>query len=123
MIINSINIGTAVEVPDCNHPQPHITQVNDPELGLPVFKFDSHVETDNDRCINLDRLRTEIKTYNRSPQDLQGFEGDSVSFSWDMKLGNDTEFQPSATFTHIYQIKAVGGNNNNIFLFLKNETI
>jgi hypothetical protein len=67
------------------------------------------VDSDSDRCINYDRQRVEIKTYDPSPAQFKGFNGDSVSYSWDVRL--NSAFQPSTGFTHIFQVKAVGGNN------------
>jgi len=102
--------GNPIEVPDCSHPEfgPHITQVFDRDLGKYSFVFHIHVTLDNDRCINFDRQRNEIKTYDRSPNYLQGFLGDTVTFRWKFKL--DTGFQASPLFTHIHQIKAADGD-------------
>ncbi|XP_021946204.1 uncharacterized protein LOC118432889 [Folsomia candida] len=101
----------AVETPDCAHPSfpHHISQVQDDDLNRPVFAFYIHVTPDNDRCEKTDRQRTEIKTFGPSPKELKGFEGESVSFSWNFKL--DTGFKASTAFTHIHQIKAGDGPN------------
>ncbi len=115
-LINSVLGGTAVEVPDCVHPIQHITQVHDNELNIPVFNFLSHVDYDNDRCRNFDRMRTEIKTYDKSPSHLIGFYRERVSYSWDLKL--DLQFQPSTAFTHIFQVKPVGGEESQPFITL-----
>lgn len=115
-LINRVLGGTAVEVPDCVHPIQHITQVHDPELNIPVFNFLSHVDIDNDRCRNFDRMRTEIKTYDKSPEHLIGYYRDRISLSWDMKL--DSQFQPSTAFTHIFQVKPVGGEESQPFITL-----
>ena len=52
-----------VEVPDCNHTSfgRHIDEVYDNELNTNVFRFYIHTSPDNDRCINVDRQRNEIK--------------------------------------------------------------
>ncbi|XP_037030360.1 uncharacterized protein LOC119070139 [Bradysia coprophila] len=117
-LLNRILGGTAnspsYEVPDCVHPIQHITQQVDTELGAPVFVFHSHVDLDNDRCRVFDRLRTEIKTHNPSPDFLKGFYGETVSYSWDFKL--DAQFQPATSFTHIFQVKAVGGEDSQPFI-------
>jgi len=113
-LINSVLGGTAVEVPDCAHPQQHITQRSDTELNIPVFNFHSHVDFDNDRCINFDRMRTEIKTYGPSPAHMKCFNGERVSYSWDLRL--NSQFQPSTAFTHIFQSKAVGGDESMPFI-------
>jgi hypothetical protein len=107
-LINSAFGGTAEEVPDCSDPAfgPHITQSFDDTLNQNVFNFFIHVTPDNDRCINFDRQRNEIKTNSDS---LVAFQGDTLEHRWLFKL--DAGFQPSPNFTHIHQIKAIDGNN------------
>lgn len=100
--------GTPYEVPDCVHPIRHIIQRNDPDLGVPVFQFASHVDIDNDRCRVFDRSRTEIKSYARSPDHMKCFLGEEVSYSWSVRL--NSQFQASTSFTHIFQVKPVGGS-------------
>ncbi len=101
-----------LEVPDCSHPDfgRHIDEVWDSTLNEYVFRFYMHVTPDNDRCINTDRQRNEIKVYDKSPDNLKAFQGDSMVFSWKFKL--DSLFQPSYSFTHIHQLKAVGGTES-----------
>jgi hypothetical protein len=113
---------TAVEAPDqCNsHPSfgRHIAEVFDATLNKFVFEFYIHVPTsfpviastaDNDRCISFDRQRVEIKTYESSPANLKGTIGETITYKWKFKLPSG--FQPSPNFTHIHQIKAVGGDD------------
>lgn len=76
--------------------------------------FYSHVDLDNDRCRVFDRVRTEIKTHAPSPDFLKGFYGETVSYSWDFRL--DASFQPATSFTHIFQVKAVGGEDSQPFI-------
>ncbi len=113
-LINSVLApsGNVVEVPDCAHPAfgEHIQQAWDAELEDYVFTFYAHTDEDNDRCINYDRQRTEIKTYGSSPNELKGFLGDTVIYRWKFKL--DANFKPSPNFTHLHQIKAVGGSQS-----------
>lgn len=113
-LINSVLGVSAVESPEYVHPIQHITQVHNAELNMPVFNFLSHVDYDNDRCINFDRMRTEIMTYDKSRDHFKGFYDDRVSYSWDLKL--DLHFQPSTAFTHIFQVKAVGGEDSQPFI-------
>jgi hypothetical protein len=114
---------TALESPDqCNsHPSfgRHIAEVFDATLNKFVFEFYIHVPTsfpviastaDNDRCINFDRQRIEIKTYESSPANLKGTIGETITYKWRFKLTSG--FQPSPNFTHIHQIKAVGGDDD-----------
>jgi len=105
---------TCYEVPDCIHLQMHITQANDTELGVPVFVFDSHINYDNDRCINDDRIRTEIKGFDKSAEHLKCYDGDTVAFYWDVKF--NAQFQPSNHFTHIFQVKGFNGEANQPFI-------
>lgn len=106
------NSGSVVEVPDCKHTDfgPHITQVFDEELNRPVFAFHSHIRQDDDRCINTDRQRVEIKSYDKSPVELLGYNGEYVTYSWNFKL--DSGFLPPYSFCHIHQLKAVGGDDS-----------
>jgi len=99
----------AVETPDCAHPDfgRHINEVFDAELNTNVFQFIAHVTPDNDRCKKYDRQRVEIKTYASSPDNLKAEEGETVHYKWMFKLPRN--FKVSSSFTHIHQIKAVGG--------------
>ena len=99
-----------VEAPDCNHEDfgRHIDEIYDNFLQSYVFRFMIHVAPDNDRCINFDRQRNEIKTYDKSPENLLGRSGETVQYKWKFKLADG--FQPSPKFTHIHQLKSVGGN-------------
>lgn len=102
-----------VENPECVHPEfgRHITEVWDSVLNQYVFEFYMHVTPDNDRCINYDRQRIEIKTYDQSPDSLIGVVGEKITYKWKFKLPSG--FQPSSNFTHIHQIKPVDGDDGN----------
>ncbi|SHJ15672.1 hypothetical protein SAMN04488096_10957 [Mesonia phycicola] len=103
-----------VETPDCIHTNfgEHITQEWDNELKEYVFVFHIHLNIDNDRCKKFDRQRTEIKTYKKSPENLIAKKGDKFEYSWTFKLENN--FSPSKRFTHLHQIKAIGGTEDKI---------
>jgi len=114
---------TSMETPDqcTSHPAfgRHIAEVWDAVLNQFVFEFYIHVPptttvtattADNDRCIYFDRQRVEIKTYEASPDSLKGTLGETVSYKWRFRL--PIGFQPSPNFTHIHQIKAVGGDDD-----------
>ena len=113
-LINSVLApkNEAVEHPECIHPEfgRHIVEVFDTDLNENVFEFYSHVKPDNDRCEKLDRQRIEIKTYEPSPDNLKGTLGETVTYKWKFKLPKG--FQPSGNFTHLHQIKAVGGSQD-----------
>ncbi len=99
-----------IEVPDCNHMafDRHIDEFFDNDLNTNVFRFYIHVTPDNDRCINFDRQRNEIKTYDKSPDNLLGVENEKVMYKWKFKLAPG--FQSSPNFTHLHQLKSVGGS-------------
>ena len=99
-----------VEVPDCNHEDfgRHIDEIFDTDLNSYVFRFFIHVTPDNDRCINFDRQRNEIKTYDKSPDNLKGVIGETVVYKWKFKI--PFSFQSTSKFTHIHQLKSVGGS-------------
>jgi hypothetical protein len=103
----------AVENPECIHPEfgRHIAEVWDSVLNQYVFEFYIHVTPDNDRCTAFDRQRIEIKTYEPSPDYLKGVVGETITYTWKFRL--NPGYQPSSKFTHIHQIKAVGGDDGN----------
>lgn len=106
-----------VEPPDCNHSEfgRHIDEIYDEDLAKHVFRFHIHVSPDNDRCLNFDRQRNEIKTYDKSPENLLGREGETVEYEWKFKL--PAGFQSSSKFTHIHQLKSVGGEYNSMPMY------
>ena len=105
-VISAAGFGN--ENPDCIHTSfgPHVTQAADADLGKNVFVFHSHITDDNDRCINLDRVRMEIKGGGSAEEQA---EGQTAYFRWKFKL--DANFIGGSSFCHIFQIKAVGGDD------------
>jgi len=103
-----------IEVPDCGHTTfgKHIEEVYDADLETYVFKFIAHRDEDDDRCKNFDRQRTEIKTYDKSPENLKANLGEKIRYTWKFKL--DEGFQPSSKFTHLHQLKSVDGPDDNM---------
>lgn len=104
----------AIECPDDNHHEfgRHITEIWDDDLKQYVFEFHIHLEHDNDNVTNdSTRQRIEIKTYEQSPNKLKGIQGEIVVYKWKFKI--PTGFQPSFQFTHLHQIKPVGGSDEN----------
>ena len=99
-----------LETPDCGHPSfgDHIDEYWDEDLESYAFRFYIHTSTDNDRCINFDRQRNEIKSYDKSPDNLLGIQGETVEYKWKFKL--PLGFQSSPNFTHLHQLKSVGGD-------------
>src|SRR5436190_7679002 len=94
-----------IEVPDCGHMVPHITEVMDDELKKNVFVFHIHVNQDDDRCGAKDRQRTEIRG-GKLPE-IVASNGQTVYYRWKFKL--PAGFQASSSFTHIMQIKSDAG--------------
>ncbi len=120
-LINSILAPGAnvIETPDAVHPSflnpngdsRHISEVWDTVLNKYVFEFYIHVTPDNDPtdATIIDRERNEIKTYAGSPDNLKGVSGETIVFKWKFRL--EEGFIPSSGFTHVHQVKAVGGDD------------
>ncbi|MEI6751827.1 MAG: T9SS type A sorting domain-containing protein [Paludibacter sp.] len=117
-LINSILApgATAEETPDAFDPSfgPHIKQVWDTDLGKYVFEFYLHISNSNElqdeSTGDTDRQRVEIKTYASSPDSMKGTVGETVLYKWRFKI--PVGFQPSPSFTHIHQVKAVDGDDS-----------
>jgi hypothetical protein len=111
----SVPLG-AIEAPDAIHPSfgRHIAEVFDTELNKNVFEFYSHVQStppDNEPVAGkTDRQRVEIKTYAPSPDNLKGTLGKTVQYKWRFKV--PVGFKPTTSFTHIHQVKAVDGDDD-----------
>lgn len=106
------NGGDAVESPDCAHPEfgRHIRESWDDFLKKHVFEFHIHVTPDNDRCIRFDRQRLEIKTFEPSPDHMKVVLGETVEYKWKFRI--PVGFSVSPSFTHLHQIKPVGGDES-----------
>jgi len=100
-----------IDGPDCSHPSfgHHIDQTPDKELSKPVFRFYLHVTPDNDRCINFDRQRNEIKVYGGSEDSWKGHLNDTFTYEWKFQL--PTGFLTTYSFCHIHQIKGGDGDS------------
>jgi hypothetical protein len=119
-LINSVlaPAGDVVEHPECVHPEfgRHIAEVWDAEQGKYVFEFYMHVTPDNDRCLNFDRQRMEIKTYDASPDNYKGITGETVTYKWRFRV--PVGYKPSSNFSHLHQVKAVGGTDDDPLITL-----
>lgn len=94
-----------------------IKEVNDGQLNRPVFEFIMRLNEDVDcSTSNTSRQRLEVKTYNSSPESVKGREGEWHTYQWKFKLQDG--FTPSFKFTHIFQMKAVGGDEKSPILTL-----
>jgi hypothetical protein len=111
---------TVVESPVCDADVgtdqygPRITEVMDDTLNQYVFKFHLIRDLDGDRCIQstTDRQRIEVKTFSKSPDDRIASKGEIHTYRWRFKLAEG--FQASSSFTHVFQIKASGGNDDSL---------
>lgn len=103
--------GFEIEDPDCVHTDfgPHVTQAFDAELNRNVFVFHSHIVEDNDRCQVFDRVRMEIKGSPGTGPELQHTLGETTYYRWKFRL--DEDFIGASSFNHLYQNKAVGGDD------------
>lgn len=98
----------------------HIAEVWDSDLKANVFEFYAHIDYSNaDKTSTTDnepvgdvaqKQRVEIKTFDGSPDNLKGTLGETITYQWKFKLPKG--FQPSTNFTHLHQIKAVGGTQD-----------
>jgi len=98
----------------------HIAEVWDADLKANVFEFYAHIDYNNaDKTSTTDnepvgdvsqKQRVEIKTFDGSPNNLKGTLGETITYQWKFKLPKG--FQPSTNFTHLHQIKAVGGTQD-----------
>ncbi len=97
----------APDVYNVHTSEQHITQTYDTDLGRYVFNFHIHIDEDDDRGIatTTDRQRNEIKTDSSSPDELLGFDGETVKYHWYFKLPEG--MLTTTAFTHIHQIKGI----------------
>ncbi|WP_299258434.1 Ig-like domain-containing protein [uncultured Aquimarina sp.] len=107
------NDGFGIEDPDCKHKSfgPHITQRFDNELDKNVFVFHSHIDDDDDRCKNDDRVRIEIKGGPGASSNTLRHPRNSTSYyRWKFRLASN--YKASNRFCHFFQLKAKGGSND-----------
>jgi len=108
-----------IETPDLypiNHPGVrHIYEDSDATVGN-HFAFIIHrdIDIDRDRVENDDRQRNEIKTYDQSEEAVKGFENETFIYRWKFRINAGMEV--STRFTHMFQLKAVGGDSSHPIL-------
>lgn len=101
----------SIESPDLypgNHTEvEHILERTDDIVGHHfVFLMHKNEDKDRDKFKKFnDRQRNEIKAYGRSDDKLKGFEGDTMSYSWNFKIGDGMTI--SKNFSHFFQLKSV----------------
>ena len=108
-----------IEAPDLypiNHPGVrHIYEDTDATIGNHfVFIIHRDIDIDRDRVDITDRQRNEIKTYDKSEEAVKGFENETFIYRWKFRINADMEV--STRFTHMFQLKAVGGSDSHPIL-------
>jgi len=108
-----------IEAPDLypiNHPGVrHIYEDSDAIVGNHfVFIIHRDIDIDRDRVENDDRQRNEIKTYSSSEEAVKGFENETFIYRWKFRINAGMEV--STRFTHLFQLKAVGGADSHPIL-------
>ena len=108
-----------IEAPDLyaiNHPGiRHIYEDADATVGNHfVFIIHRDIDIDRDRVENDDRQRNEIKTYGGSEEAVKGYENETFVYRWKFRINADMEV--STRFTHLFQLKAVGGEDSHPIL-------
>ncbi|WP_411991157.1 heparin lyase I family protein [Agarivorans sp. DSG3-1] len=97
----------------------HIEEHSDPEIG-PYFRFILHRDADGNKGKFIDRQRNEIKIYGGSPDKLKGYENSVFEYSWKFRISE--QMQVTNKFTHIFQLKAVGGEDSMPIITLTGST-
>ena len=87
----------------------HIQLQRDTILKKTVFAFTMHKDIDGNFSERKDRQRLEIKTFNKSPENMKAADGETHTYRWKFKI--DAAFQPSPSFCHIHQLKAGDGDD------------
>ncbi|WP_163132840.1 heparin lyase I family protein [Agarivorans sp. Alg241-V36] len=102
----------AAESPDLfsgdHQGETHILEKIDPVYG-PYFRFILHRDLDGNKGKYIDRQRNEIKIYGGSSDRLKGLQNSHFEYSWKFRVSED--MQVTNKFTHIFQLKAVGGED------------
>jgi acetyl esterase/lipase len=108
--LNAMGIHT--ESPDssayhANNHFTHIVKTFDKELNRDVYSFIIHAKGDDDRGKTeiTNRQRNEVKTDNKSPENLWAKEGETLTMKWKMRLPEG--MQTTKKFTHIHQLKGI----------------
>ena len=92
-------------------PVRHITQVWDTTLARYVYRFDIHIAIDDDRgkADVTDRQRNEIKTYEKSPENMVAAEDETHTYTWKFQIPKG--FKATSRFCHLHQLKGYGGDD------------
>ena len=88
----------------------HILEETDSTVG-PHFVFLAHRDEDFNKGVQSDRQRNEIKTYDKSDNNLLGFEGETMQFEWYFHISS--EMSLTRKFSHFFQLKARNDTDDN----------
>ena len=88
----------------------HILEETDSTVG-PHFVFLAHRDEDFNKGVQSDRQRNEIKTYDKSDNEVLGFEGETMQFEWYFHISS--EMSLTSKFSHFFQLKARNDTENN----------
>lgn len=109
-IFNEVFGGVAVEDQSCREESGYrISEIFDNTLQKYVFSFNLKLNDIDCSTNKSDRQRLEVKTYSRSPEGLKGVRSEIHFYQWKLYLPDN--FQVSTSFTHLFQIKPVGGDD------------
>lgn len=104
----------SIEAPDLftgDHTStPHILEETDSVVG-PHFVFLAHRDDDFNKGVQSDRQRNEIKTYDKSDNEVLGFEGETMQFEWYFYVAS--EMSLTSKFSHFFQLKARNDSEDN----------
>lgn len=114
-LITDVFASGSIEAPDLyagNHQDvEHIYEDTDIDVGN-HFVFIAHRDLDGNKETPAggtnDRQRNEIKVYGSSLDELKGYENDYFEYRWKFKINSEMTF--STKFSHFFQLKAVGGD-------------
>ncbi|MDO6839734.1 hypothetical protein Q4602_09665 [Paraglaciecola chathamensis] len=113
-LIENVFAAGSIEAPDMyptDHTEAvHIVKDSDNMVG-PHFVFLAHKVLDFNKGVESDRQRNQIKTYDKSPTALKGYQGETMQFSWKFKISNELEL--SKKFSHFFQLKAKNFSQDN----------
>ncbi|MCR8634182.1 hypothetical protein [Paenibacillus radicis (ex Xue et al. 2023)] len=100
----------AIEAPDSFDELQHIKETTQSPVGN-AFIFYLHRDADGDPTgTTSGNQRNEIKVYAGSNDNLKGFQGETLTYKWKFKV--DSTMLVSKRFTHIFQLKSEGGDND-----------
>ena len=101
---NTISAGTF-----CHTGAQHIKCSDTSTWPTKIFRFDLHLAEDCEPVANVfGKQRNEIKAFKGSPDHLKGFYGQTMRYSWKFRI--HSTMLVSRKFTHLFQMKFVGGD-------------